>query len=98
MRAAIKARTFGRSRFIYEDYLKKSNVNKLKYKIEQVKGVKSCEISYISKSIIVNYDEDFIGNIARGNDLAPQKAATLLRLILTVTNDIEQVQNMFDKY
>lgn len=65
MRAAIKARTIGRSRFIYEDYLKKSNVNKLKYKIEQVKGVKSCEISYISKSIIVNYEEDLIGNIAR---------------------------------
>lgn len=65
MRASIKARTLGRSRFLFEDYLKKSNVNKLKYKIEKLKGVKTCEISPISKSIIVNYDEDYIGNIAR---------------------------------
>lgn len=65
MRASIKARTLGRSRFLFEDYLKESNVNKLKYKIEKLKGVKTCEISPISKSIIVNYDEDYIGNIAR---------------------------------
>ena len=65
MRASIKARTLGRSRFLFEDYLKESNVNKLKYKIEKLRGVKTCEISPISKSIIVNYDEDYIGNIAR---------------------------------
>lgn len=65
MRASIKARTLGRSRFLFEDYLKKSNVNKLKYKIEKLKGVKTCEISPISKSIIVKYDEDYIGDIAR---------------------------------
>lgn len=65
MRASIKARTLGRSRFLFEDYLKESNVNKLKYKIEKLKGVKTCEISPISKSIIVNYDEDYIGEIAR---------------------------------
>lgn len=65
MRASIKARTLGRSRFLFEDYLKESNVNKLKYKIEKLKGVKTCEISPISKSIIVNYDEDYIGNVAR---------------------------------
>lgn len=65
MRASIKARTLGRSRFLFEDYLKESNVNKLKYKIEKLKGVKSCEISPISKSIIVKYDEDYIGDIAR---------------------------------
>lgn len=65
MRASIKARTLGRSRFLFEDYLKESNINKLKYKIEKLKGVKTCEISPISKSIIVNYDEDYIGYIAR---------------------------------
>ena len=65
MRASIKARTLGRSRFLFEDYLKDSNVNKLKYKIEKLKGVKTCEISPISKSIIVKYDEDYIGDIAR---------------------------------
>lgn len=65
MRASIKARTLGRSRFLFEDYLKDSNVNKLKYKIEKVKGVKFCQISTISKSIIINYDEDYIGEIAR---------------------------------
>ena len=65
MRASIKARTLGRSRFLFEDYLKDSNVNKLKYKIEKLKGVKFCQISPISKSIIINYDEDYIGDIAR---------------------------------
>lgn len=65
MRASIKARTLGRSRFLFEDYLKESNVNKLKYKIEKLRGVKTCEISPISKSIIINYDEDYIGEIAR---------------------------------
>ncbi|WP_049689992.1 heavy metal translocating P-type ATPase [Anaerococcus jeddahensis] len=65
MRASIKARTLGRSRFLFEDYLKESNVNKLKYKIEKLKGVKTCEISPISKSIIVKYDEDYIEDIAR---------------------------------
>ncbi|MDU5914128.1 MAG: heavy metal translocating P-type ATPase [Anaerococcus vaginalis] len=65
MRASIKARTLGRSRFLFEDYIKESNVNKLKYKIEKLKGVKTCEISPISKSIIVKYDEDYIGDIAR---------------------------------
>lgn len=65
MRASIKARTLGRSRFLFEDYLKESNINKLKYKIEKVKGVKFCQISPISKSIIINYDEDYIGEIAR---------------------------------
>lgn len=65
MRASIKARTLGRSRFLFEDYLKESNVNKLKYKIEKLKGVKFCQISSISKSIIVKYNEDYIGDIAR---------------------------------
>lgn len=65
MRASIKARTLGRSRFLFEDYLKESNINKLKYKIEKVKGVKFCQISPISKSIIINYDEDYVGEIAR---------------------------------
>ena len=65
MRASIKARTLGRSRFLFEDHLKDSNINKLKYKIEKLKGVKFCQISTISKSIIINYDEDYIGEIAR---------------------------------
>lgn len=60
-------------------------------------GIPVVRCSRIGSGVITQ-DDYFIGNIARGNDLAPQKAATLLRLILTVTNDIEQVQNMFDKY
>lgn len=43
-------------------------------------------------------DDYFLGYIARGNDLAPQKASVLLRLALTVTTDIDQIQAMFDKY
>ena len=61
MRASIKARTLGRSRFLFEDHLKDSKINKLKYKIEKLKGVKFCKISTISKSIIINYDDDYIG-------------------------------------
>ena len=36
----------------------------------------------------IPHDDYFLGNMARGNDLAPQKASVLLRLALTVTNDI----------
>ena len=36
---------------LYEDHLKESNVNKLKYKIEELDGVKSCEISSLCKKV-----------------------------------------------
>lgn len=60
-------------------------------------GIPVIRCSRIGSGVITQ-DDYFIGNVARGNDLAPQKASVLLRLILTVTNDIEQVQAMFDKY
>lgn len=65
MRAKIKARCLERSRFIYEDYLEDSHIDKIKYKIEKISGVKSCEISKISKSIVVNYEEESLHKIAR---------------------------------
>ena len=46
----------------------------------------------------IPHDDYFLGNMARGNDLAPQKASVLLRLALTVTNDIEKIQAMFNEY
>lgn len=65
MRASLKARCPERSRFVFEDYLEDSHVNKLKYKIEKLDGVKSCEISNLAKSIIVKYDEKALPSIAR---------------------------------
>ena len=60
-------------------------------------GIPVIRCSRIGSGIIPQ-DDYFLGYMARGNDLAPQKASVLLRLILTVTSDIEQVQVMFDKY
>lgn len=65
MRASIVHRIEGRSRFTYEDYIKEENLNKLKYRIEKIEGVKSCRVSILTKSITVNYEERFIPQIAR---------------------------------
>lgn len=65
MRASIAHRIEGRSRFTYEDYIKEENLNKLKYSIEEIEGVKSCRVSILTKSITVNYEERFIPQIAR---------------------------------
>ena len=65
MRASIAHRIEGRSRFTYEDYIKEENLNKLKYRIEEIEGVKSCRVSILTKSITVNYEERFIPQIAR---------------------------------
>lgn len=55
----------GRARFTYEGLLPEVNVNKLKYKIEELEGVKSCKISPLANSIIVNYEEKYLPKIAR---------------------------------
>lgn len=65
MIASIASRTLGRCRFIYEDKLRECDVNKLKYKIEKVSGVKSCKISILVNSIIVNYEEKYLPQIAK---------------------------------
>ena len=65
MRASIAHRIKGRCRFVYEDNLKKENLNKLKYCIEEVSGVKSCKISLLTNSITVNYDENCVSKLAK---------------------------------
>lgn len=65
MKASIAHRIKGRSRFVYEDTLKKENLNKLKYCIEEVSGVKSCRISLLTNSITVNYDESCMSKLAK---------------------------------
>ncbi len=65
MIASIASRTLGRARFTYEGLLPEVNVNKLKYKIEELEGVKSCKISPLANSIIVNYEEKYLPKIAR---------------------------------
>lgn len=60
-------------------------------------GIPVIRCSRIASGII-SKDDYFVGNLAIGNDLAPQKAATLLRLILTQTNDIDEIQEMINKY
>ena len=68
-------------------------------KIEELAstGIPVIRCSRISAGYIP-HDDYFLGNMARGNDLAPQKASVLLRLALTVTNDIEKIQTMFNEY
>ena len=65
MIASIASRTLGRSRFIYEGKLRECDVNKLKYKIEELSGVKFCKISILANSIIVNYEEKYLPQIAK---------------------------------
>ena len=47
---------------------------------------------------MITHDDAYGGNLVRGNDLAPQKAAVLLRLALTRTTDPARIQEMFDRY
>ncbi|MGF0096169.1 heavy metal translocating P-type ATPase [Peptoniphilus sp. SGI.035] len=65
MIATIASRTLGRSRFLYDDVLRDCDVNKLKYKIEELSGVKSCKISPLANSITVNYEEKYLPKIAK---------------------------------
>ncbi|NMW84947.1 heavy metal translocating P-type ATPase [Peptoniphilus sp. AGMB00490] len=65
MFATIVSRTLGRSRFLYDGVLRNCDVNKLKYKIERLSGVKSCKISPLANSIIVNYEEKHLPKIAK---------------------------------
>ena len=65
MKASIASRTLGRSRFLYRDLLRDCDVNKLKYKIEELSGVKSCKISPLANSITVNYEESYLPKIAK---------------------------------
>lgn len=65
MKASIASRTLGRCRFLYIDKLRDCDVNKLKYKIEELSGVKSCKISPLANSITVNYEESYLPKIAK---------------------------------
>lgn len=60
-------------------------------------GVPVVRSSRIGAGMITR-DDAYAGNLVTGNDLAPQKAAVLLRLALTRTNDVTQIQAMFDRY
>ena len=61
------------------------------------KGVPFVRSSRIGAGMIT-HDDAYGGNLVTGNDLAPQKAAVLLRLALTRTSDPTQIQAMFDRY
>ena len=60
-------------------------------------GVPFVRSSRIGAGMITR-DDAYAGNLVKGNDLAPQKAAVLLRLALTRTNDVAEIQAMFDRY
>lgn len=47
---------------------------------------------------LITQDMLLFGNTIAANNLSPQKAAVLLRLALTVTNDFERIAEMFLKY
>lgn len=65
MIASIASRTLGRCRFNYEGVIEDSDVNKIKYKVEKLEGVKSCKVSPLANSIIVNYEEEYLPKVAR---------------------------------
>ena len=60
-------------------------------------GVPVVRSSRIGAGMITR-DDAYEGDLVKGNDLAPQKAAVLLRLALTRTNDPARIQEMFDRY
>ncbi len=60
-------------------------------------GVPVVRSSRIGAGMITR-DDSYGGNLINGNDLAPQKAAVLLRLALARTNDPAEIQAMFDRY
>lgn len=43
-------------------------------------------------------DDSYRGNLVLGGDLSPQKAAVLLRLALSVTDEPHLIQKMFERY
>ena len=47
---------------------------------------------------MITHDDAYGGDLVTANDLAPQKAAVLLRLALTKTTDVAEIQAMFDRY
>lgn len=47
---------------------------------------------------LITHDDFYRGDLVRGCDLPPQKAAVLLRLALTKTSDTALIQRMFDVY
>lgn len=47
---------------------------------------------------MITHDDAYGGNLVTANDLAPQKAAVLLRLALTKTTDTARIQVMFNRY
>ena len=47
---------------------------------------------------MITHDDAYGGNLVTANDLAPQKAAVLLRLALTRTSDSAKIQAMYDRY
>ena len=69
---------------------------------ERIIGLADKGIPFVRSSRIgagmITYDDAYGGNLVTGNDLAPQKAAVLLRLALTRTNDSALIQEMFDRY
>jgi L-asparaginase len=64
------------------------------------KGIVCVRSSRVTTGMVgrnVEVDDDKLGLIA-SLGLNPQKARVLLRLALTRTNDVKQIQRMFDEY
>lgn len=65
MEAVIAHRNKNRARFETNYKFNSKEINAIKYKLEEISGLKSCRISKITGSIIVSYKEDCLGKIAR---------------------------------
>ena len=69
---------------------------------ERIVALSGRKVPFVRSSRIgagmITHDDAYRGNLVTANDLAPQKAAVLLRLALTRTSDPVRIQEMFDRY
>ena len=64
----------------------------------QKKGVVVVRTSRVGNGIVTQWDRYAKANIIAGDTLNPQKAAILLTVALTETNDLATIQRIFDEY
>lgn len=68
---------------------------------DRIKALADSGVPFVDCSRIANgrVENDSDGdNVVGGGSIPPQKAVVLLRLALTVTDDVEKIQEMFDTY
>ena len=62
------------------------------------KGIPVVKSSRVGNGIVTRWAEDDKYGFIAGDTLNPQKARILLMLALTKTNDLKEIQRIFDEY